>query len=307
MSGPLTSVATATESAAHELRHALGAPPRVIPPRWLYDKRGSAIFSEITRLADYYPTEAERRILAANGAAIAEVTEASTIVELGSGTSDKTRTLLDAFVAHGEIRRFVPVDVSEQTLLDAAVALEARYPSLSVEPVVGDFTHQLHRLPTGGQRLIVLLGGTIGNFYVEQRRAFLGALSDVLRPGDSLLVGIDLVKPVERLIRAYDDEAGVTEAFVRNALANINATFGGDIDVGNFAYVPFWDGRQERLDLRLRACEPERARLEELDLDLDLQAGPSQPSLTNSFSSSSAVMSASGSTTQCRMPAANRR
>jgi L-histidine Nalpha-methyltransferase len=261
------------DDVVRELRNALTARPRTIPPRWLYDDRGSELFSQITRLPEYYQTEAERSILAAHAPAIAELSGATTAIELGAGTSDKTRTLLDAFVAHGRLQRFAPLDVSEATLLSAADMLRGRYPSLRVEPVVGDFTRHLRRLPSGGTRVVAFLGGTIGNFYEEERTAFLGALADVLDEGDSLLLGVDLMKPIDRLIAAYDDSQGVTEAFIRNALANINDTFGGEIDLGNFTYVPFWDGRQERIDMRLRACEPERARLDALDLDLDVAAG----------------------------------
>ena len=273
MTDPSTLSADLDDDAALELRRALSTPPRVIPPRWLYDERGSSLFTEITRLPEYYQTEAEREILVANAAGLAEVSEARTVVELGSGSSDKTRTLLDAFVAHGERGRFVPLDVSAETLGQAATELRERYPGLEIDPVVGDFTRHLNRPPSGDRKLVLFLGGTIGNFYVEQRRAFLGALGDVLLPGDSVLVGVDLVKPIDRLIAAYDDSAGLTEAFIRNALANINRTYQGDIDVGNFGYVPFWDGRQERIDMRLRALEPEHARLDVLDLELDLMAG----------------------------------
>jgi len=261
---------------AVELRDALSRLPRTLPPRWLYDERGSELFSRITGLAEYYQTETERQVLADHSASIAEITEASTVIELGSGTSDKTRTLLDAFVAHGVIERFVPLDVSEATLLDAADMLRDHHPAIEIEPVVGDFTRHLHRLaavPVPGGRLVLFLGGTIGNFYVEERRAFLGALGDVLAPGDWVLIGIDCVKPIDRLVAAYDDDQGVTEAFIRNALTHINRTYDGDLDVGNFGYVPFWDGRQERIDIRLRACEPMSARLEGLDLDLELAAG----------------------------------
>ncbi|MBG7605717.1 MAG: L-histidine N(alpha)-methyltransferase [Actinobacteria bacterium] len=159
-----------------ELERAFGSRPRTIPPRWLYDERGSQLFDEITRLPEYYQTEAEREILATHATMIAEISGATTVIELGSGTSDKTRTLLDAFVAHGEIRRFCPLDVSEATLLEASTMLGERYPDLAVEPVVGDFTRHLHRLPQGGTRLVAFLGSTIGNFYLEERRAFLGAL-----------------------------------------------------------------------------------------------------------------------------------
>ncbi|HUS43510.1 MAG TPA: L-histidine N(alpha)-methyltransferase [Ilumatobacteraceae bacterium] len=256
-----------------QLRRGLQARPRTIPPRWLYDDRGSELFDQITRLPEYYPTEAEREILARYSAKIAEVSGATTVVELGSGTSDKTRTLLDAFVAHGAIERFAPLDVSEATLFFAAEVLDQRYPDLAVEPVVGDFTHHLSGLPVGGTRLIAFLGGTIGNFYQEERRAFLGALADVLEPGDSVLLGVDLLKAVDRILAAYDDSDGVTDAFIRNALQVINRELDADFDIGNFEYVPFWDARERRVDMRLRACEPERAHIGALDLDVDVEAG----------------------------------
>ncbi len=239
----------------------------------MYDDRGSGLFDEITRLPEYYQTEAEREILAEHATAIAELTGATTVIELGSGTSDKTRTLLDAFVAHGAIERFVPLDVSEATLLEAATKLGERYPDLRVEPVVGDFNRHLNRLPTGGTRLVAFLGGTIGNFYQEERTAFLGALADVLEPGDWLALGVDLVKPLDRLLAAYDDSQGITDAFIRNSLRVINREFDADFDIGNFDYVPLWDGREHRIDMRLRTLEPERVRLGSLGLTIELDAG----------------------------------
>ena len=255
------------------LARALALRPRTIPPRWLYDDRGSELFDAITRLPEYYQTEAEREILAEHATRIAELTGATTVIELGSGTSDKTRALLDAFVAHGAIERFVPLDVSEATLLEAATKLEERYPGLQVEPVVGDFNRHLNRLPTGGTRLVAFLGGTIGNFYQEERTAFLGALADVLEPGDWLALGVDLVKPLDRLMAAYDDSQGITDAFIRNSLRVINRELDGDFDIGNFDYVPLWDGREHRIDMRLRTLEPERVRLGSLGLTIDLDAG----------------------------------
>ena len=256
-----------------ELSRSLRSHPRTIPPRWLYDDRGSELFDEITRLTEYYPTEAEREILATSSAMIAEASGATTVIELGSGTSDKTRTLLDAFVAHGVIERFAPLDVSERTLLIAAEELRRRYPDLVIEPVVGDFTRHLARLPVGGTRLVAFLGGTIGNFYREERRAFLGALAHGLAPGDWLLLGVDLIKPIDRIMDAYDDRRGVTDAFIRNVLAVINRDLDADFDLGNFEYVPLWDGREHRVDMRLRASDPERVRIGALDLDISLEAG----------------------------------
>ncbi len=272
---PRTEIGTDRSEADHlaELRRALQSRPRTIPPRWLYDDRGSELFDEITRLGEYYPTEAEREILSAHSVMLAEVTSATTVVELGSGTSDKTRTLLDAFVAHGVIERFVPLDVSEATLVHAAEVLGQRYPDLVVEPVVGDFTRHLSGLPTGGTRLVAFLGGTIGNFYLEERRAFLGALCDTLEPGDWFLLGIDLVKPIDRIIGAYDDRHGLTDAFIRNSLHAINRELEADFDVGNFDYVPLWDSREHRVDMRLRACEPESAHIGALGLDVEFEPG----------------------------------
>ena len=266
----------ASGSLVDDVRRGLGAHPLRLPPKWLYDDEGSRLFDEITRLPEYYPTEAERRILLDHAADVVATSDATTVVELGSGTSDKTRTLLDAFAAAGRLQRFVPVDVSEQTLRDAAAMLSERYPGLAVEAVVGDFTLHLAHLPLnepGQTRLVAFLGGTIGNLYVEERAAFLGALADTLETGDWLLLGTDLVKPVDRLVAAYHDPGGVTEAFVRNSLAVLNSQLGADFDLGAYSYVPFWDGHLERMDLRLRADSPQHVTVPGADLTLHLAAG----------------------------------
>jgi len=263
----------ASGSLVDDVRRGLGELPRRLPPKWLYDDEGSRLFDQITRLPEYYPTEAERRLLSTHAADIVERTDATTVVELGSGTSDKTRMLLDAFHEAGRLERFVPVDVSEQTLRDAADMLSRRYPGLAVEAVVGDFTLHLSHLPAGGPRLVAFLGSTLGNFYVEERRAFLGALADSLQPGDWLLLGTDLVKPADRLVAAYDDSQGVTEQFVRNSLVVLNRELGADFDLDAFSYVPFWDGRMERMDLRLRAEEPQHVRVPGACVEIDLAVG----------------------------------
>lgn len=266
----------ASGSLVDDVRRGLGSHPLRLPPKWLYDDEGSRLFDEITRLPEYYPTEAERRILLDHAADVVATCDATTVVELGSGTSDKTRTLLDAFSAAGRLRRFVPVDVSEQTLRDAAAMLGERYPGLAVEAVVGDFTLHLSHLPAnepGAHRLVAFLGGTIGNLYVEERAAFLGALADSLEPGDWLLLGTDLVKPVDRLVAAYHDSAGVTDRFVRNSLAVLNRELGADFDLGAFSYVPFWDGHMERMDLRLRSEAEQHVSVPGAGIELDLAVG----------------------------------
>ncbi|MBO9520805.1 MAG: L-histidine N(alpha)-methyltransferase [Nocardioidaceae bacterium] len=262
----------AAGSLVQDVLRGLSSHPRTLPPKWLYDDAGSALFDEITRLPEYYPYAAERSILEAHAHEIVEASGATTLIELGSGTSDKSRILLDAFVQQG-LERFAPVDVSEQTLRDAAAMIAQRYPGLEVEAVVGDFTLHLAQLPRGGRRTVAFLGGTIGNLYREERAAFLGALADVLEPGDSLLLGTDLVKSADRLIAAYDDERGVTREFVLNVLRVLNRELDADFDLDGFAYVPFWDPHMERMDLRLRAEMPQRVTIAGADLVLDLASG----------------------------------
>jgi L-histidine N-alpha-methyltransferase len=256
-----------------DVRRGLGGQPLRLPPKWLYDDEGSRLFDLITRLPEYYPTEAERAILDLHGAEIAAGCDATTVVELGSGTSDKTRVLLDAFAATGRLRRFVPVDVSEATLRSAAAMLHERYPEVAIEAVVGDFTLHLGHLPGGDRRLVAFLGGTIGNLYVEERGAFLGALGDSLEPGDWLLLGTDLVKSSDRLVAAYDDSQGLTARFVLNSLAVLNRELGADFDLGAFSYVPFWDPHMERMDLRLRSEAPQRVSIPGAGLSLELASG----------------------------------
>jgi L-histidine Nalpha-methyltransferase len=263
----------ASGSLVDDVRRGLGHRPLRLPPKWLYDDRGSALFDEITRLEEYYPFRAERAILEQHAGAIAAACDATTVVELGSGTSEKTRLLLDAFVASGHLHRFVPMDVSEGTLRDAATVLTQCYPDLAVEAVVGDFTLHLRDLPRGEKRMVAFLGGTIGNLYVEERAAFLGVLADSLEPGEWVLLGTDLVKGIDRMVAAYDDPGGVTAAFVGNCLRVLNRELGADFDPDAFRYVPFWDPQEERMDLRLRAQVPQRVEVPGADLVLEVASG----------------------------------
>jgi len=265
------------DDAARELRNdalaGLTAQPRWLSPKWFYDAAGSELFEHITKLPEYYQTRAEHEILSHHAGEIAERTGAATLVELGSGSSEKTRLLLDALHRAGTLRSFVPLDVSESALRSAAEAVASDYPQLLVHGVVGDFTTELAASEHGGQRAVAFLGGTIGNLYLEERRAFLGALADVLEPGDSVLLGTDLVKSADRLISAYYDEGGVTEQFVLNSLRVLNRELGADFDLDGFSYIPFWDAHMERMDLRLRSEMPQRVTIPGADLVLDLASG----------------------------------
>ncbi|WBB80857.1 L-histidine N(alpha)-methyltransferase [Micromonospora sp. WMMD882] len=254
-----------------DVRAGLTARPMWLPPKWLYDARGSELFEQITRLPEYYPTRAERAVLVERAARVAELTDAKTLIELGSGSSEKTRLLLDALSRHGTLGTFVPLDVSVSALRQSTADIAAAYPRLRVRGIVGDFTRHLDRLPAGGRRLVAFLGGTVGNLLPAERAAFLAAMRAALETGDWLLLGTDLVKDPAVVVPAYDDAAGVTAEFNRNVLRVLNRELGADFVPEDFAHVAHWDREQEWIEMRLRATRPMRVRV--LDLTVDFAAG----------------------------------
>ncbi|WFE65652.1 L-histidine N(alpha)-methyltransferase [Micromonospora sp. WMMD714] len=256
-----------------DVRDGLTADPKWLPPKWFYDARGSELFEEITRLPEYYPTRAERAVLAARAADVAASTGAKTLIELGSGSSEKTRLLLDAFTRQGGLGTFVPLDVSVSALRQSTAQIAADYPALRVRGIVGDFTRQLDRLPTGGRRLVAFLGGTIGNLLPAERAGFLAAMRAALEPDDHLLVGTDLVKDPAVLVPAYDDAAGVTAEFNRNVLRVVNRELAADFDPAAFAHVAVWDPAREWIEMRLRASRAMRVRIAALGLSVDFAEG----------------------------------
>jgi L-histidine N-alpha-methyltransferase len=251
----------------------LRATPRELPASWLYDERGSILFDEITRLPEYYPTNAEREILAARAAEIAELTQGRTLVELGAGTSEKTLLLLDALSAAGTLERFVPLDVSDDILRSSAEAIAERYPTISVHGIVGDFERDLAATPTGESRVIAFLGSTIGNLYPERRAKLLRAVASALAPGDSFLLGVDLVKDPAVIERAYNDSQGITEQFVRNGLTHANRELGADFVQERFAFEAAWDPEREWMDIGFRALEAHTVRVAELEVEFALADG----------------------------------
>jgi L-histidine N-alpha-methyltransferase len=257
------------EALRDDAQAGLSADPKSLPPKWFYDAQGSALFDKITELPEYYPTQAEREILRANAAEIASQTRARTLVELGSGSSEKTRLLLDALRATGTLRCYVPVDVSEPALLAAGDALSAEYPGLDVRAVVSDFEEHLG-LPADGDapapRLVAFLGSTIGNLLPDQRASFLGRVRAELRPGDFFLLGTDLVKDPATLVAAYDDSSGVTADFNLNVLAVLNAELGADFDRDAFEHVAVWDPAAEWIEMRLRSLHAQTVHLPAIGL-----------------------------------------
>jgi L-histidine N-alpha-methyltransferase len=256
-----------------DVRSGLRATPKELPPKWFYDDHGCDLFDQITRLPEYYPTETERGILRAHARAIAGWTEADTLVELGSGTSDKTRTLLDAFAERGQLRRFIPFEVNEATVRAAAADIAAEHPGIAVHAVVGDFERHLSHIPQEGRRLVAFLGSTIGNFAPAERKQFLSEVAENLRPGDALLLGTDLVKDVTRLEAAYNDSLGVTAAFNLNVLTVVNRELGADFAVDRFEHVAFFDRAEEWIEMRLRSLDEQHVRVDALDLDITFAAG----------------------------------
>jgi L-histidine N-alpha-methyltransferase len=253
-----------------EVRVGLTSSPKELSPKWFYDERGSALFDEITRLPEYYLTRAERSILERHADEIAALTGAETLIELGPGTSEnKTRLLLDAL----EPRRFVPFDVSEETLRATAPALAIAYPRLEVVGVVGDFERHVPLLRADGRRLLAFLGSTIGNLPPNARAPFVRDVAAVLTENDSFLLGVDLVKPRERLEPAYDDAAGVTRQFNLNALHVLNRELGADFDVEAFEHVARWDAHHEWMEMSVRSSQPQTVRLPALALEISFDEG----------------------------------
>jgi L-histidine N-alpha-methyltransferase len=256
-----------------DARAGLTATPKQLPPKWFYDARGSELFEQITELPEYYPTRTERALLERSVAEIAVASGADTLVELGSGSSAKTRLLLDAFTRAGTLRCYVPQDVSESALRLAMDALGPEYPGLALHGVVGDFTRHLDRLPRGDRRMVAFLGGTIGNLLPGERTAFLTQLRSVLQLGEQLLLGTGLVIDPSVLVPAYDDAAGVTAEFNRNVLRVLNRELGADFDVEAFAHRALWDAENEWIEMRLVAQRAMTVAVGELDLTVEFAAG----------------------------------
>ena len=262
-----------TAQLAIDVRAGLTAPAKTLPSKYFYDATGSDLFDQITRLPEYYLTRTERAILIERADEIAEITRAVTLNEIGSGTSDKTRLLLRALSSAGTLSRFVPFDVDPAVLADTGAAIRAEFPDLEVQPVVGDFEKHLGLLPRHPCRLVAFLGSTIGNLASPARRGFFQAIRRTFGPADAFLLGTDLVKPVPRLIAAYDDLAGVTAAFNKNVLAVINRELDADFDLDAFKHLAVWNHEHEWVEMRLHAIREQKVRIAALGLDVFFEQG----------------------------------
>lgn len=261
----------ATDAALRaDVRHGLTSTPKTLPPKWFYDAYGSELFEKITELPGYHVARSERDLLVAHAGEIATVCGARTLVELGSGSSEKTRHLLDALSG---LHTYVPVDVSESALRQAGQALIVERPDLTVHALIADFTNALTLPDTPGPRLVAFLGSTIGNFPPAERAVFLAAIRALLAPGDAMLLGADLVKDPSLLVAAYDDPT--TGAFNKNVLTVINRELGADFDLTAFEHVALWDAAVEHewIEMRLRSRIEQTVKIPALQLAVDFAAG----------------------------------
>ena len=230
----------------------LAAPIRAVPARWLYDRRGSELFERITELPEYYPTRVERRLLQRYSTDVARIAgTGDAVVEFGSGSSAKTPILLRAIAPSA----YVPIDISGNFLRDSSAALQKDFPDLPIYPVEGDFMKPIVLPPEVAQetKLGFFPGSTIGNMVARTSVDLLRAMKDTLGVGAFLLIGMDRLKDVDTLIRAYDDAQGVTAAFNMNLLYRINAELNGDIPLDAFRHRAIWNDRMARIEMHLEA------------------------------------------------------
>ncbi len=249
--------------------------PKTLPPKYFYDDRGSVLFEQICELPEYYPTRTEAAILQQYASEIAQMTGACELVELGSGSSTKTRLLLNAYETLGYPLRYVPIDVSAGILESSARQLLADYPSLQVQGLVSTYEVALQQLtPTQlPSRMIIFLGSTIGNLNSQECDVFFSQIKAALNPGEYFLLGVDLQKPKPLLEAAYNDSQGVTAEFNLNVLEHLNQRFQGNFDTQLFEHWAFYNDELHQIEMHLRCLKAHTIRLEALDLTVEFETG----------------------------------
>ena len=274
MADPATSSATAF---ADDVRQGLTAVQKAIPPRHFYDELGSALFEAICRLPEYYVTRAENELLGRHGADIAAALgPVDRLVELGSGSSRKTRLLLNELTAGGRALEYVPVDIDATMLEASGRDLQAEYPSLTVTPLAQDFqraARRLRRMPPAQRTAVLFLGSTIGNLHGSEVTTLLREFHEALGSGDTMLIGADLRKPKPILDAAYNDSLGITAAFNLNLLQRINRELGGQFDLRCFTHRAFYDEAQNRIEMHLVSIREQTVRIESLGLEIAFHEG----------------------------------
>jgi L-histidine N-alpha-methyltransferase len=258
---------------ADDIRAGLSHPQKWIPTKYLYDDRGSKLFDAICDLPEYYPTRTEHALLREVGDEVVGRTEPADVVEFGSGTSRKTRTLLDALQRTGAGVRYVPMDVNEWIVRRTSTLLLRDYADLRIHGIIGDYSRDLDRIPEGKNRLVLFLGSTIGNLTPKATAAFLAAVRARLNETDYLLLGVDLVKPIDVLEAAYNDSAGVTEAFSRNVLSVLNRELDADFDLERFAHIAYFNDNASQIEIFLESLEAQEVSFGKIDLRVRFAKG----------------------------------
>ena len=257
------------------LRQGLRADQKQVEAKYFYDQRGSMLFERICQTPEYYLTRTELSILDRRAKEIMEffASELGDLVELGSGSNQKVRRLLDAAQSRSlDHTRYVPVDISESALTEAALELCDLYPGLRIMGVAADFTRHLQRLPSG-RKMICFLGSSMGNFSRGQCVDFLGSLASGMSFEDRLVLGLDMVKPSEVLEAAYNDAQGITAQFNLNLLSNLNRRFGADFDPRDFVHQAFFNQDEQRIEMHLAARRGLRVRLAKAEITVHMEAG----------------------------------
>lgn len=251
--------------------------PKSLPPQYFYDRHGSELFEQICELPEYYPTRTETQILQQYASEISQMTGACELVELGSGSSTKTRLLLDAYQALGNKLKYIPIDVSGEMLIQSARQLQQEYPEIYIQGLVGTYAQALDRLkPTAlPSRMIFFLGSSLGNFTLQESRRFFSQIKGALNVGDYFLLGVDLQKPKHILEAAYNDEQGVTAQFNLNMLVHLNQRFGGNFNTQLFEHWAFYDEQLNQIEMHLRCLQSHTVALKALKLEVSLEAGES--------------------------------
>lgn len=264
--------ATKTADDGHDVASGLMGLPRTLPCRYFYDARGSALFERITELPEYYPTRTEAAILEDCAEELADLTGPCELVELGAGSSRKTRLLIDAYLQQGRTVHFRPLDVSESALAETAQILTAHYGELSIEALLGTYEQGFTALgrPHEGRRMMIFLGSTIGNFDEDETHAFLTRAAKASMAGDYFLIGFDRVKDPAVIEAAYNDSQGVTAAFNFNLLRHLNRRFGANFDLGGFVHKAPFVAERSRIEMRLISRQLQRMRIPSLDVDIRL-------------------------------------
>ena len=256
-----------------DVRAGLESTPKKLLPKYFYDQRGSELFEDITEQPEYYQTRTERKLLLEVAPGLVQRHHFEELLELGSGSSTKTRVLLDPMHNDHHLRKYIPFDVSPSMVHRVGEELTAEYPELEVHGVIGDFTRHLRDVPRGSHRLVVFLGGTIGNFEPQNAVRFLSDIASTLTESDRILLGTDLIKDVGVLEAAYNDKAGVTAEFNRNVLHVINNELGADFPVESYQHHAFFNEEDSRIEMWLRSTKAHHVEVKQLDLALDIREG----------------------------------